>query len=544
VDVDRLESLLTPHPNRPAIASMCHGLRVGFWPWAITEGVPRPLVVDNSSRPLTDEKHVAFVRAQRDTEIALGRFSPAFGPDLLPGMTSIPIGVVPKPHSINLRLVVDQSSGDFSPNSFISRDKVAVPLDNLHDLGACLLGVRLTHGMDIPLVVFKSDVSQAYRRIPLHFLWPLFQVITIDGMRHVDRNNNSGNRGAGSLWGGFMGLVLWITIFVKGISDLFAYVDDTFSWEFADNVLWYEPYQRLLPTKQVRLLLLWDELRIPHEDVKQVSGSSLTIIGLDVDPNAMTITMPSQPRLDLLAALRTFAHPGQRHSLRDFQKLAGWMNWALNAYPLLRPGLSMLYNKMSGKSNAHQLIWVSVSLCRELSWFADRVEGSDGVHIMTSHRWGRNDAEYNLFCDACPIGLAFWFPAADFGFQHALSPDVPSPGIFFHESLAVVSALSWFIHNVPLRRRMWIAIYSDNLNTVDMFNTLRAQPLYNPLLITAVDLLLDHGVDLRVFHIPGQDNIVADALSRFRFDTVALYAPSLRIFKFQPPRLKLGAAAL
>jgi hypothetical protein len=77
-----------------------------------------------------------------------------------------------------------------------------------------------------------------------------------------------------------------------------------------------------------------------------------------------------------------------------------------------------------------------------------------------------------------------------------------------------------------------------------MFNTLRAQPLYNPLLITAVDLLLDHGVDLCIFHIPGQDNIVADALSRFHFDMVALYAPSLQIFKFQPPRLKLGAAAL
>jgi hypothetical protein len=203
------------------------------------------------------------------------------------------------------------------------------------------------------------------------------------------------------------------------------------------------------------------------------------------------------------------------------------MNWALNAYPLLHPGLSMLYNKMSRKSNAHQLIWVSVSLCRELSWFTDRVESSDGVHIMTSHGWGRNDAKYNLFCDACPIGLAFWFPAADFGFQHALSPYVPSPGIFFHESLAVVSALSWFIHNIPLHPRMRIAIYSDNSNTVDMFNSLRAQPLYNPLLITAIDLLLDHGVDLHVFHIPGQVNIVADALSRLRFDTIALYAPSL-----------------
>jgi hypothetical protein len=57
-------------------------------------------------------------------------------------------------------------------------------------------------------VVFKSDVLQAYRRIPLHYLWQLFQVVTIDSMRHVDRNNNFGNHGAGGLWGAFMGLVL------------------------------------------------------------------------------------------------------------------------------------------------------------------------------------------------------------------------------------------------------------------------------------------------------------------------------------------------
>ena len=122
------------------------------------------------------------------------------------------------------------------------------------------------------------------------------------------------------------------------------------------------------------------------------------IIGFEVDPNAMTITMTKEARTDLLVALRHFAHPNQRRPLHDFQRLAGWMNWALNANPLLRPGLSMLYNKMSmlynkmsmlynkmsGKSHPHQLIWVSVSLCRELNWFANRLEGSDGVHMMTS----------------------------------------------------------------------------------------------------------------------------------------------------------------
>jgi len=100
-----------------------------------------------------------------------------------------------------------------------------------------------------------------------------------------------------------MDLVLWIAIFIKGLRDLFAYVDDLFSWKFADNMLWYEPYHKLLPAKQAKLLQLWDELCIPHEESRQVFGSPLTIIGFNVDPNAMTIIMPDAARSELLTAL-------------------------------------------------------------------------------------------------------------------------------------------------------------------------------------------------------------------------------------------------
>jgi hypothetical protein len=60
----------------------------------------------------------------------------------------------------------------------------------------------------------------------------------------------------------------------------------------------------------------------------------------------MMITMPSAARDELVLAIRTFANPRRRQSLRDFQRLAGWVNWALNVYPLLRPGLSSVYEKM------------------------------------------------------------------------------------------------------------------------------------------------------------------------------------------------------
>ena len=187
---------------------------------------------------------------------------------------------------------MDHSAGEFSPNSYISLDDAGVHLDTLQVLGKALLKVKRQYG-NTPIVLFKTDVSQAYWCLPMHPLWQLHQIVTINNAHHVDNNNNFGNRGAGHLWITFFGLVLWIAVDIKHIEDLFAYVDDAFSWEFADSMSYYHPYKKLLPTKQARLLSLFNTLGVPHEERKQVSGSPLQIIGFDVDPNAMTITMLS-----------------------------------------------------------------------------------------------------------------------------------------------------------------------------------------------------------------------------------------------------------
>jgi len=53
---------------------------------------------------------------------------------------------------------------------------------------------------------------------------------------------------------------------------------------------YYEPYDAWYPQKQVKLLLLYDELGLPHAKNKQVFGHSLEIISLLVDPIKMTIS--------------------------------------------------------------------------------------------------------------------------------------------------------------------------------------------------------------------------------------------------------------
>jgi hypothetical protein len=181
INVDHLESLLLDHPNRSFIDSVLVGLREGFWPWAEVNDNEYPMTWDNSDRPLKSEEERRFVREQADVKILAGRFSQSFGTELLPGMYSIPIHAVPKPESNKLCLVVDQSAGEFSLNSMIDREDIkGVKLDGIPSLGVSLCRFHAKNPEAV-LVMWKSDVSSAYRLTPMHPLWQLKQIITIDG---------------------------------------------------------------------------------------------------------------------------------------------------------------------------------------------------------------------------------------------------------------------------------------------------------------------------------------------------------------------------
>ncbi|KIJ36423.1 hypothetical protein M422DRAFT_179367 [Sphaerobolus stellatus SS14] len=123
INITRFEELQS-HPNQPYVSSVCQGFREGFWPHAVIPS-EMPESVDFSLRPQSEEA-MTFICEQQDKEIALDCFSPAFGPDFLPGMLSSPIGAVPKSQSAGLQLITDQSASPFAPNSFLPRDAASV----------------------------------------------------------------------------------------------------------------------------------------------------------------------------------------------------------------------------------------------------------------------------------------------------------------------------------------------------------------------------------------------------------------------------------
>jgi len=333
--VDQFEKLLESHPNQPFVISVCCGLCEGFWPWADTHIGEYPDTLDYSLPDPDNHDEAEFLRNQRDHEVFQGHFSESFGNKLLPGMYCMPIFAVPKPHSADLRMVTHQSAGKYSLNSMIRReDIVGYLLDNLQHLGEFLLSMH-HRTPDSLHILYKSDVSEAYRLLPVHPFWQVKQINRISGSLHVDRNNAFGGRASGCNWIAFMSLVSWIAKKQRNIELLGTYSDDSFGPDYTNNLAWYAPYNKFMPRNQVKLLKLWDKINLPHKESKQIYGSMLTIIGIDVDANALSMTMPPEALKELISAIRNFSSSKHKFTLREWQRLAGWINWSFNVFPLL-----------------------------------------------------------------------------------------------------------------------------------------------------------------------------------------------------------------
>ncbi|SJL14814.1 uncharacterized protein ARMOST_18285 [Armillaria ostoyae] len=249
IKINVLEKHLETHPNQIFVQSVMTALREGFWPWANTHHDEEfPITWDNGRMNPRSEMEQKFICRYRDEEVAAGRFSEPFGPDILPGMYSTPVHVVPKPHSEEFRMVSNMSAGTYAPNHMILHSDIAGSrLDSLHTLFAAILRYRRRSpaNAEKTLVVFKSDVSKAYRLCPMHPLWQLKQIVTTGYLtseqkaagetevltRTVDRNNNFGGHGSGRVWYSVNGLVTWIAINVEDIEDLGCYMDDDFSFD-------------------------------------------------------------------------------------------------------------------------------------------------------------------------------------------------------------------------------------------------------------------------------------------------------------------------
>ena len=473
----------------------------------------------------------------------------------------MPIYAVPKPHSKDLRLINDHSTSHFSLNSMVDHDCVTgYPMDNLAQFGEMLMKLCRDNpdlvGPD-SMTVWKSDISEAYRLCPLHPFWQIKQGVRLGSNYHVDRCIVFRNSASPAIFIAFNSLVTWIAKNKRNIPFITTYLDDSSGCTWRDDVAFYSPYNKHLPAPQAHLLTLWDDLGIPHKEKKQIHGSTIPVIGIQVDPNALTYTLPEESQRKLLEELTEWtADKKGRRNVRRWQHLAGWVNWCLNVFPLLRPALCNIYDKLRNQPNPNRTLWINKAVRDDLAWALRIVRSSSGLHLLESTLWPAESASLTIYCDACPTGMGYWYPNLDVACYAPTPADEHPDLIFYFEALCVLCALADACHRSQGPGRF--LIYTDNLNTVDIFSSLSALPAYNILLREAVNLLTAGGHDLRDLHVPGDENAVADALSRADFARaldlrpqleghISLFHPYRRVidnsvYILQPPREALGAA--
>lgn len=538
IRVDIFKELLADHPNPAFVASVCKGLREGFWPFADTRIGKYPEKHDGSHGMPRDPAAAKFMRDQRDIEIDKGRFSKSFGRDLLPGMYCSPIHVVPKRGTSDFRLITDHSGGRYPLNSMINYDDISgMPLDDMRHLGKKLL---LAHAKGRKLILWKSDVAEAYRHCPMHPHWQIKQINTIDGKRHVDRNNPFGSRASFKIWGSVNSLVMWIAEHGCKINRPFCYNDDVFGVCNADDIDYYKPYKRTMPRDQCKLLELWDMLGIPHKEKKQLSGNPLTIIGIEVDANKMTMTLPADGKAALIEGLKKFiAQPdgtAPSFSLKEFQRFAGVMNAALNVFPLLRPALTNIHDKIGevdrniGGSNTQ--ILCDTAIQDDLIWALKHIESGnlDGVRILEDARaWKPDEADFTIYTSSKHNFAAFWYPVLkpSIGYYFDKTYKAPSNPKLFFSTLCVASAFRDAAYRG--RSKSKIVIYTDHPGTVKMFNTFHCTPECNRFLKAVADVMIKHKNKLKVLKVSAKDNLVADRLSQGSFNEACQLALGLII---------------
>jgi hypothetical protein len=327
-----------------------------------------------------------------------------------------------------------------------------------------------------------------------------------------------------------MCLVAWIGWYIMKIW-FWVYVDNNFSFEHAEAHIFYAYLNCQLPLQQACLLDSCDNIDLP-----------------------MMVAIPDDAHKRLLSHISEFINiisTNCRHTLCKFQSLAGYANWVFNIYTLGRPSLCNVYAKLAGKTKTNACIYLNSSIMQDLQWLAQYIHTVPPICIFSSISWDPSDVrtadicQLDIFTDASSITLAYYFPSLKLTYHAPLPSNPPLDTIFWFKALAACSAIHhaadvWASNFSPKLDHLWV--YTDNMNTVNMFNTLHTKPPYNQILISSINTHTRSSLDVHAYHISGDINIIADAISHNNFMLAYRHVPSLTILSFTPPQNVLGAS--
>lgn len=445
------------------------------------------------------------------SELSLARVAGPFDAPPFHNFHCSPLAIVKK-SSGSFRLIHDLSYPyDNSVNSNIPQEFKSVSYETLDDAISLIIEAG-QHSL-----IAKADVEAAFRQLPIHPKSVHLLGFTWRGKFYADRSLPFGLAISCQCYQAFSDSLAWILKHKLNVKSLTYILDD---FIFISS---YNSNKCLVSLNS--FLKLSEEINLPIKHSKTVQPTTLaTLHGINVNTDDMTLSLPDdkkQKALDSLALLKS----SRSITLRNLQSVVGFLNFVCKVVPMGRAFLRRLYFITRGVRRRHHKIRLTRAALRDIHAWSYLLRNFPTNSLLTNRIWDTS-AHVFIFTDSSSLhGYA-----AVMG-KSWCSGTWPNRWRKFHISVLelypiVLSVLVWG----KVMSDKCVIFHTDNEGIVHVINNLSSPHKTLMILIRKlVVATMGNNIMFRAVYFPGEENTLADALSRFQFVRAFQISPRLNI---------------
>ena len=512
---------LASHPDQLQVSYVLQGLQHGFRLGFQSAHKLKPAKRNKPSALL----HAHIVDAYLANEVSLGRVAGPFASSPFPRLHISSFGVIPKKGQPGKwRLIVDLSSpGGASVNDGIDPQDFSLQYIKVDQV------IRMVARYGPGALMAKFDVESAYRNIPVHPDDRFLLGMRWRGQLYVDLSLPFGLRSAPFIFNSVADMVEWILLHKHRLSDLLHYLDDFITAG--------PPQSPQCAFNLNTAITVCHRLGLPLHANKCVGpATSMTILGIELDSVNQVACLPE----DKLLALRELIHswmPRRWCRKRELESLIGHLHHAAKVVWPGRAFLRRFIDLLCCFRHKDHPVRINQEFRLDLQWWQQFLASWHGVGFWL---YPGMSAATDLVVTSDAAG-AIGFGAYSQGqwFYGAWSTVQARQSIAYQELFPlVIAAHLWG----SLWARKHVLFRSDNEAVVAILTTRTSKV---PALMHLLrDLLLSAarwGFTFTAAHVPGVENKIADAISRFRWQEFRQLAPEAHLSPCPIPQLLLDS---
>ena len=508
IDIDALARELTSHPDKDFVSYLLNGLSFGF----DTGFLSRPEVPYICKNLLTARRDPSAVRELIDKELSKGFLRGPFEQIPYENYRINPVGIAQHKYSKKKRLIVDLSAphnNDNHPslNSLIDKDSHSLQYVRIDD------AIKVIRQIGPGALLVKTDISDAFKLLPIHpDLWP-FHGISHDGLFYFYTRLVFGSRSSPKIFDTLSEAICWIAQNNYDVENLLHLLDDF--------LVIVDPKDDATAAKET-FLGIFHKLQVPLALHKTEGPSTaLEYLGVILDSAKMEARLPMEKVNRIQDTLAFFAKR-KTCTKREILSLLGHMNFASR---VVRPGrafVSHLITLSTTVSELHHHITLNASVRSDLNMWSLFLQRWNGASFFLDEEISPA-SKLQIYTDATPTAFGGFFNS------HWFQGHFPEAFMKEQQSMALCELFP-IVMACVLWGSQWsqkrILFHCDNLATVQIITKGRSKvPSIMKLMRRLTFHCAIHNFVILAKHIPGKDNVIADALSRFQMATFRKLAP-------------------